>query len=145
MEKQSICFRMATIPDVELTPTDIPGAELLEPLEKHTVPALKWWMMCRGCAVPSSLKKSDLISKLVTSKILLYLQLHLYNSLVYNTTSTIIMPCTCTSTCHYRCIQWAIPSLLDLCACERMDTSMGSDTKLDSILWTRSSGPVDST
>ena len=32
----------------------------------------------------------------ITSKILLYLQLHLYNSLVYNTTSTIIMPCTCT-------------------------------------------------
>jgi hypothetical protein len=49
---------------VELFPADIPGAELQEPLEKHTVPALKWWLTCRNCSVPSSSKKSALISKI---------------------------------------------------------------------------------
>ena len=30
---------------VELTEDDIPGAALAEPLESHTVPALKWWLL----------------------------------------------------------------------------------------------------
>ena len=33
---------------VELTEDDIPGAALHEPLDSHTVPALKWWLVCRG-------------------------------------------------------------------------------------------------
>ncbi len=33
---------------MELTAADIPGAELGEPLEGHGVPALKWWLTCRG-------------------------------------------------------------------------------------------------
>ena len=55
--------KMANLLDIELTPADIPGAELLEPLEKYTVPALKWWMTCRGNAVPSSIKIAALISQ----------------------------------------------------------------------------------
>ena len=37
----------------ELTENDIPGAILTEPLEKSTVPALKWWLLCRGIQAPS--------------------------------------------------------------------------------------------
>ena len=33
---------------VTLTPADIPGALLNEPLEAHAVSALKWWLLCRG-------------------------------------------------------------------------------------------------
>ncbi len=40
---------------VELTAADIPGAELSEPLEGHGVPALKWWLTCRGIKPPSYL------------------------------------------------------------------------------------------
>ena len=49
--------------DVLLAPADIPGAKLQEPFEKHTVPALKWWLACRGVAMPSSSKKAALIAK----------------------------------------------------------------------------------
>ena len=48
---------------VELTENDIPGAALAEPLESHTVPALKWWLLCRGIKVPSSWKKQRLIAR----------------------------------------------------------------------------------
>ena len=48
---------MALLPDVELFPANIPGAELQEPLEKHTVPALKWWLTCRDCSVTFIFKK----------------------------------------------------------------------------------------
>jgi hypothetical protein len=47
--------------DIVLAPADVPGAELQEPFEKHTVPALKWWLACRGVATPSSSKKSAFI------------------------------------------------------------------------------------
>ena len=37
--------------DVELTESDIPGASLNEPLDRHTIPELKWWLLCRGVTV----------------------------------------------------------------------------------------------
>ena len=33
---------------VELTENDIPGAVLSTPFKDPTVPALKWWLLCRG-------------------------------------------------------------------------------------------------
>ena len=49
--------------DVELTESDIPGASLNEPLDRHTIPELKWWLLCRGVTVSSSIKKSQLIDR----------------------------------------------------------------------------------
>ena len=46
--------------EVELTESDIPGAALSEPLEAHTLPALKWCLLCRGIKPP---KKPQLISR----------------------------------------------------------------------------------
>ena len=46
---------------VELDDNDIPGAKLNEPLEKHGIPALKWWLQCRGINFTASTKKKDLI------------------------------------------------------------------------------------
>jgi hypothetical protein len=46
-----------------LTESDIPGAILEEPLEKATVHALKWWLLCRGIKAPSSWRKAKLIER----------------------------------------------------------------------------------
>ena len=48
---------------VELTESDIPGTTLEGPLDRHTIPELKWWLLCRIITVPSSLKKSQLIDR----------------------------------------------------------------------------------
>ena len=48
---------------MELTENDIPGAVLNEPLENSTIPALKWWLLCRGLQAPNSWKKAVLIQK----------------------------------------------------------------------------------
>ena len=48
---------------VELTEEDIPGAALKEPLESHTVHALKWWLLCRGEKAPTSWKKAQYVSR----------------------------------------------------------------------------------
>ncbi len=48
---------------VTLVASDIPGAELVEPLDKHPVAAL-WWLLCRGIKLPTSTKKKDLIHRL---------------------------------------------------------------------------------
>lgn len=50
-------------PGVELNENDIPGATLEEPLESATVPALKWWLLCRGIKAPSSWRKPKLIDQ----------------------------------------------------------------------------------
>ena len=50
--------------EVVLLHTDIPGAELSEPLEKHTVAALRWWLMCRGIKAFTSIRKKDLAERL---------------------------------------------------------------------------------
>ena len=51
------------VPDVVLTPADIPGADLSEPFESHAMPALRWWLLCRGISAPSSWKKKKLIDR----------------------------------------------------------------------------------
>ena len=48
---------------VKLTEADIPGASLSEPLETHTIPELKWWLLYRGIQIPISWKKAQIISK----------------------------------------------------------------------------------
>ena len=48
---------------VTLTEADIPGAVLNDPLECHTVPELRWWLMCRGIKPPHSWKKAQHISR----------------------------------------------------------------------------------
>ena len=53
----------ASVSSVELTEKDIPGAVLEEPLESVTIPALRWWLLCRGIQVPTSLRKAKLIEK----------------------------------------------------------------------------------
>ena len=51
------------VPEVTLSPEDIPGADLCEPYEKHTVSALHWWILCRGIKVPTSWKKQRCIDR----------------------------------------------------------------------------------
>ena len=46
-----------SIVEVKLTEEDIPEAKVDEPLEKHAIHELKWWLLCRGVHAPSSLKK----------------------------------------------------------------------------------------
>ena len=53
----------ATPEPVVLTAVDIPGAELSVPYEAHPVPALKWWLLCRGIKAPSSWRKQQLIER----------------------------------------------------------------------------------
>ena len=48
-----------------LTDEDIPGAKLQEPLENHAIPALQWWLLCRGIKTPSNWKKAQLIERYV--------------------------------------------------------------------------------
>ena len=52
--------------EAELTEDDIPGAALADPLESHTVPALKWWLLCHEIKVPSSWKTSTKVSTAYT-------------------------------------------------------------------------------
>ena len=46
-----------------LTAADITGAELSVPYEVHPVPALKWWLLCRGIKAPSSWRKQQLVER----------------------------------------------------------------------------------
>ena len=48
---------------VKLTAADIPGASLSEPFEVHAIPALRWWLLCRGVAAPQSWKKVQVIQR----------------------------------------------------------------------------------
>ena len=48
---------------VELTEADIPGATLNEPLERHAIPELKWWLLCHGICAPASIKKQQLLDR----------------------------------------------------------------------------------
>ena len=51
----------STLPEVVLNPIDIRGADLKEPFQAHTIPALKWWLQCRGISVSASSKKELII------------------------------------------------------------------------------------
>ena len=48
---------------IKLTEEDIPGATLNEPLESATLPSLRWWLLCHGIRVATSLKKDKVIEK----------------------------------------------------------------------------------
>lgn len=61
----------ASAEEVVLLPADIPGAELSEPLEKHQVAALRWWLLCRGIKVSTSVRKKDLVERLANELVLL--------------------------------------------------------------------------
>ena len=39
---------------IQLSEHDIPGAFLSEPIDRHTMPELWWWLLCRGVKVPAS-------------------------------------------------------------------------------------------
>ena len=47
---------------ITLEPSDIPGAVLEEPLEFHTMPALRW-LLSRGIKALVSWKKTQLITR----------------------------------------------------------------------------------
>ncbi len=49
--------------EVTLTEEDIPGAKLSKPYDKHTVSALRWWLLCRGIKVPGSWKKQQVLDR----------------------------------------------------------------------------------
>ena len=46
---------------VELAEDYIDGAKLDEPLEKHNILSLKYWLLCRGIKSPSGTKKATLL------------------------------------------------------------------------------------
>ena len=48
---------------VELTASDIEGAHLDEPVDKHTVVSLRWWLLCHGIKASTSWKKSELVTQ----------------------------------------------------------------------------------
>ena len=52
----------SSVQDMVLTPADIPGADLSQPFDSHTMPALRW-LLCRGISAPSSWKKKKLIDR----------------------------------------------------------------------------------
>ena len=52
-----------TMSRVELDEAFVPGAQLEEPLEAHTVEALRMWLLCHGVEVPGSLRKAQLIAE----------------------------------------------------------------------------------
>ena len=50
---------------IQLSEHDIPGAFLSEPIDRHTMPELRWWLLCGGVKVPASWNKKKLLSRLV--------------------------------------------------------------------------------
>ena len=49
--------------EVTLTDEDIPGAKLSKPYIKHTMSALRWWLLCRAIKAPNSWKKQQLVDR----------------------------------------------------------------------------------
>ena len=56
---------MADTAALMLTPADIPGADLCEPFQSHTIPALRWWLLCRGVCTPTSWNKKKIIDRYI--------------------------------------------------------------------------------
>ena len=50
---------------LSLTEADVPGAFLSEPMASHTMPQLRWWLLCRGVKAPTSWNKTKLLSRYV--------------------------------------------------------------------------------
>ena len=63
LSAQAVTDRSTSLPQVTLSPEDIPGAALPEPFEQHTVSALRWWLLCRGIKVPTSWRKKMVIDR----------------------------------------------------------------------------------
>ena len=49
--------------NVILTEDDIPGALIKEAFEMYTMHELRWWLLCRGITVATSLKKGEIIRR----------------------------------------------------------------------------------
>ena len=62
---------------LSLSPVDIPGADLTEPFDRHTIPKLRWWVLSRGIKAPTSWKNKHGCSSwhLPHSKLLQTIQL----------------------------------------------------------------------
>lgn len=60
---QAVVENITSVPQVKLSPTDIPGADLPKPFDQHTVSALRWWLLCRGIKVPTSWRKKQVIDR----------------------------------------------------------------------------------
>ena len=69
---------------VNLTESDIPGALLSEPLASHTMPELRWWLLCRGIKVPTSWNKHKLLSRLVAMCSIVFIFHCIYYISYYN-------------------------------------------------------------
>ena len=48
---------------VQLTAQDVPGAQLDEPFDKHTMAKLRHWLLCRGIKAPTAWKESRLVAR----------------------------------------------------------------------------------
>ena len=48
---------------VKLNEADIPGAHLDEPFEAHNIAALRWWLLCHGIKLTTSLRKHQIIAR----------------------------------------------------------------------------------
>ncbi len=57
------CSSSEALVVVELSEVDIPGASLEEPLDRHNVSALRWWLQCHGIKFLTSWKKDKLIAR----------------------------------------------------------------------------------
>jgi len=52
---------------VQLTETDVPGASLEEPMDKHSIPALRQWLLCRGITeIPTTWRKKQMLERYVS-------------------------------------------------------------------------------
>ena len=68
--------------EVTLEPADIPVADLKEPFEMHAMPALRWWLLCRGIifmeetATDRQVRPISTSMKVSVPSTLMYLQLY---------------------------------------------------------------------
>ena len=64
--------------EVTMEPTDIPGADLKEPFKTHAMPALRWWLLCRGIRVPIFMEETttDQQVRLVSTSMKISLLIH---------------------------------------------------------------------
>ena len=49
--------------DLNVTLTEDGAILDMKNLEKHTIPKLRWWLLCRGISLRMSLKKTQIITK----------------------------------------------------------------------------------
>jgi len=59
--------------EVKFTTDDILGSKLGEPINKHTIVELRWWLLCPGIKAPTSWKKVQLITREFVNAVLLKL------------------------------------------------------------------------